>query len=59
MIDHPADRARFLAEEVFLPTMREWELVQLPEPLLPLYVPIRLGRLAWRAISGERRESTR
>ena len=53
LIETPGARVRFLADEVFLPTMREWELVQLPEPLLPLYVPIRLGRLAWRAFSGE------
>jgi hypothetical protein len=50
LMERRADRARFIAEEIFRPTMREWELVQLPGALTPLYWPIRLGRLALRAV---------
>jgi hypothetical protein len=46
MLDGNADRARYLAHSLFDPTLREWELVKLPDPLLPLYYPIRLARLA-------------
>ena len=45
-LDGSADRARYLMHSVFDPTMREWELVKLPDALLPLYYPIRLARLA-------------
>lgn len=48
LMEQNADRARFVAEEIFRPTMREWELVQLPAVLTPLYWPIRLGRLLLR-----------
>jgi hypothetical protein len=45
-LDSGADRARYLMHSVFDPTLREWELVKLPDALLPLYYPIRLARLA-------------
>ena len=48
LMEHRTDRLRFLAEEIFRPTMREWELVRLPGVLTPLYWPIRLGRLLFR-----------
>jgi hypothetical protein len=48
LMEHRADRVRFVAEEIFRPTMREWELVRLPGVLTPLYWPIRLGRLLFR-----------
>jgi hypothetical protein len=48
LMEHGADRVRFVAEEIFRPTMREWELVRLPGVLTPLYWPIRLGRLLLR-----------
>jgi hypothetical protein len=45
-MDGIADRVRYLAVGVFAPTLREWELVRLPDRLLPLYYPVRLARLA-------------
>ena len=48
LMEHGADRVRFVAEEIFRPTIREWELVRLPDVLTPLYWPIRLGRLLLR-----------
>jgi hypothetical protein len=51
LIDRRTDRVRFLAAEIFVPTEREWEFVQLPRPLLPLYFPIRLVRLVTRALT--------
>jgi hypothetical protein len=45
-LDGSADRIRYLMHSFFDPTLREWELVRLPDALLPLYYPIRLARLA-------------
>jgi hypothetical protein len=45
MMDHAGDRARYVALSVFAPTPREWELVRLPDWLLPLYYPLRLARV--------------
>ena len=45
MMDRVSDRARYVALSVFAPTPREWELVRLPDALLPLYYPIRLARV--------------
>jgi hypothetical protein len=47
-MDGVADRLRYLAHSVVDPTVREWELWQLPDALLPLYYPLRLARLAAR-----------
>lgn len=45
-LDNGSARARYLMHSIFAPTLREWELVKLPDLLLPLYYPIRLARLA-------------
>jgi len=45
LMDRSRDRARYLLQSILAPTIREWELVRLPDALLPLYYPIRLGRL--------------
>jgi hypothetical protein len=41
-----ADRLRFLARLAFTPGPSEWQAVQLPRPLFPLYYAVRLFRLA-------------
>lgn len=51
-IERLRDRARWLLARALLPTLREWEVVQLPAILTPLYVPFRVARLAWRGLSG-------
>ena len=40
-----ADRLRFLTRLTFTPGPGEWETVQLPKPLFPLYRLVRLARL--------------
>ena len=43
-----SDRLRFLTRLIFTPGPGEWEAVQLPAPLSPLYRFVRLSRLASR-----------
>ncbi|MGB8731505.1 MAG: nucleotidyltransferase family protein [Candidatus Sulfotelmatobacter sp.] len=43
-----ADRLRFLTRLTFTPGPGEWETVQLPKPLFPLYHLVRLARLGVR-----------
>jgi hypothetical protein len=45
MMDGTGARARYLALSVFAPTVREWELVRLPDGLRLLYYPVRLLRV--------------
>ncbi len=45
MMDRTGARARYLALSVFAPTVREWELVRLPDRLRLLYYPVRLLRV--------------
>jgi hypothetical protein len=45
MMDRAGDRARYVALSLIAPTVREWELVRLPDGLLVLYYPIRLLRV--------------
>ena len=51
-IERLGDRMRWLLARALLPTLREWEAVQLPTLLTPLYVPFRVARLAWRGARG-------
>ncbi len=50
LMDDAGDRRRYLSHSVFAPTVREWELVRLPDALLPLYYPIRFVRVLARRI---------
>jgi hypothetical protein len=47
-----ADRLRFLRRLTFTPGPGEWEAVQLPARLFPLYRVVRLGRLTARLFRG-------
>lgn len=51
-IERFRDRMRWRLARTLLPTLREWEVVQLPAILTPLYVPFRVARLAWRGLRG-------
>ncbi len=53
-LERPRDVLRRAAASAMLPTLREWESMRLPGVWAPLYVPLRLGRLAWRAVTGGR-----
>jgi hypothetical protein len=45
--DHTTDRGRELLRLLLTPSQSDWKSVELPDPLWPLYYPIRLVRLAW------------
>jgi hypothetical protein len=47
-----ADRWRFLRRLTFTPGPGEWEAIQLPARLFPLYRVVRLGRLTARLFRG-------
>jgi hypothetical protein len=47
MCDHAADRARELLRLLLTPSQSDWMSVGLPDPLWPVYYPLRLARLAW------------
>jgi hypothetical protein len=47
MCDRATDRGRELLRLLLTPSQSDWMSVELPDPLWPLYYPIRLGRLAW------------
>jgi hypothetical protein len=47
MCDHAIDRGRELLRLLLTPSQSDWMSVELPDPLWPLYYPIRLVRLAW------------
>jgi hypothetical protein len=47
MCDHAMDRGRELLRVLLTPSQSDWMSIELPDPLWPLYYPIRLGRLAW------------
>jgi hypothetical protein len=49
-LDGAVARARYVMLGTLLPTMRERDVVSLPVPLTPLYVPIRLARLVANAL---------
>jgi len=46
--ERASDRMRFLSRLALTPSIGEWQVVNLPEPLFPLYRAIRVGRLAGR-----------
>jgi putative nucleotidyltransferase-like protein len=48
--ERTSDRLRFLQRLVFTPGPGEWQAVQLPRPLFPLYRLVRLTRLAARLV---------
>ena len=48
LMDGNRDRANYLVRSAFEPTMREWELLRLPDVLLPLYYLVRPVRLLFR-----------
>ena len=48
LMDGNADRANYLLRSAFEPTLREWEMLPLPNPMLPLYYLIRPVRLLFR-----------
>ncbi len=48
LMDGNGDRANYLLCSAFEPTLREWELLPLPDSLLPLYYLIRPVRLLFR-----------
>ena len=48
LMDGNGDRANYLLRSTFEPTLREWELLPLPDALLPLYYLIRPVRLLFR-----------
>ncbi len=50
--ERPADRLRFLWRLTFTPGPGEWEAIQLPARLFPLYRVVRLGRLPARLFRG-------
>ncbi len=52
LIERARDRVRWTTARLFYPTMREWEAARLPGVLAPLYVPMRLARLALRGRTG-------
>ena len=45
-----SDRLKFLRRLIFTPGPGEWKAVRLPAPLFPLYLVVRLSRLAARAV---------
>jgi Uncharacterised nucleotidyltransferase len=45
-----ADRTRFVCRLAFTPSIGEWQVVDLPASLFPLYRAIRVGRLAGRLV---------
>ena len=49
--EHLSDRLRFGARLAFTPSVGEWEVVNLPAPLSPLYHVVRLFRVAERLLS--------
>lgn len=49
LLERPADRAALTASQLLLPTAMEGQWVRLPAALWPLYVPLRVARLALRA----------
>lgn len=51
-LDSGLARARFIGLSAVLPTERELELIRLPEALAGLYYPLRVARVAARALSG-------
>ena len=48
LMDGNGDRANYLLRTAFEPTLREWELLPLPDALLPFYYLIRPVRLLFR-----------
>jgi hypothetical protein len=48
--ERPVDRAKFLQRLIFTPGPGEWQAVQLPRALFPLYGLIRISRLAARLV---------
>jgi Uncharacterised nucleotidyltransferase len=50
--ERPADRLRFLRRLTFTPGPGEWEAIQLPARLFPLYRVVRLWRLSARLFRG-------
>jgi hypothetical protein len=46
--ERTGDRMRFLGRLAFTPSVGEWQVVNLPDSLFPLYRVIRVGRLAGR-----------
>jgi hypothetical protein len=49
-----SERARFLTELAFTPTLAEWESLKLPDPLYPLYHLYRPARLLFRPTADEK-----
>lgn len=49
-----SERARFLAELAFTPTLVEWNCLRLPDPLFPLYHLYRPARLLFRPAADEK-----
>jgi hypothetical protein len=47
MCDRAIDRGRELVRLLLTPSQSDWMSVELPDPLWPLYYPLRLARLAW------------
>lgn len=45
------DRVRFLWRLVSTPSAGEWDAIRLPDPLFPLYRPVRAGRLIRRMVT--------
>lgn len=49
--EHASDKLRFALRLALTPSLGEWSVLKLPEPLFPLYRVIRLFRLAGRLFS--------
>lgn len=47
MRDRAVDRGRELLRVLFTPSHSDWMSVELPDPMWPVYYPLRLARLAW------------
>jgi hypothetical protein len=49
--DRPGDRIASLWRRLWTPTFNDWQFVQIPDSLYPLYYLIRPARLAWHAMT--------
>ena len=58
LMERPGNRVRYLLHSIFAPTIREWEVVRLPDALLPLYYPLRLARVVFARTTALRREGS-
>jgi hypothetical protein len=48
--EHVSDKIRFASRLLFTPSVGEWSVLRLPEPLFPLYRVVRLFRVAKRLL---------